>query len=520
MGRSMKRLKIESFGPPYFIAYRLICADQTESDASFGGELSQSRSFSSTLYVEVRYGDHHFDNTDLRYQGWHDSGSLDPYLLRRKLWWLTDQAYKGAVAGYLRKKARRLAHPEDEALDDFSVEPPVRAALPDLGPKLAPDKSGRLARYLSGLLSGRPSVYTSGVQLMESRGRRYLLTSEGTRIATTAETLPDYLLISAFSRADDGMGVADEVAWSFRGLRSLPSRSALARSADRLASEIGQKRSAPLQAPAAAPALLDPEFTGVLFHEALGHKLEGERQRDPEQSQIFKDLVGKRIIPRFLSLIDDPTLAAYAGSALHGHYAYDDEGVPAQRVVLVDHGVLRNFLMSRWPIKGFPRSNGHGRSDAYSRPTGRMAVLIVKAENPVPAAALRERLKKLARDQGRPYAFYLAGSFGGDNYTSRGEAQTLQVQPRLVYRVDAQTGAMTMVRGVRMVGTPLAVLNRIVAAGDDAKLANAYFCGAESGFVSVSQIAPSVLVSEVELQRLPENRARPPILPPPAPRKR
>jgi predicted Zn-dependent protease len=520
MDRSMKRLKLKSFGPPYFIAYRLETADQAETESSIGGEISRSRSFTSTLYVEVRYGDRRFDNTDLRYRGWHDSGSLNPDLLSRKIWWLTDEAYKGAVAGYLRKKARRLDHPEESRLDDFSAEPPVKASLRPRGPRLAPEKSSRLARLLSSVLLNAPEVYTSNVQIVESRSRRYLLTSEGTRIATPTENLPDFLMASAFSRAGDGMGVSDELAWTFRGLKSLPPQAVLLKAMDRLASETKQKSLAPLQPPAAAPALLDPEFTGVLFHEALGHKLEGERQRDPDQSQVFKDLVGKRIIPRFLSLIDDPTLASFAGTPLHGHYAYDDEGVPAQKVVLVDHGILRNFLMSRWPIQGFPHSNGHGRADAYSRPTGRMAVLIVKAEPPTPVKTLRDELLKIAQDQGKPYAFYLVGSFGGDNFTSREAPQTLQVQPRLIYRVNAKTGAMTLVRGVRMVGTPLAVLNRIVAAGDDATLANAYFCGAESGFVSVSQIAPSVLLSQVELQRTPEHRARPPILPPPAPGKR
>jgi hypothetical protein len=68
------------------------------------------------------------------------------------------------------------------------------------------------------------------------------------------------------------------------------------------------------------------------------------------------------------------------------------------------------------------------------------------------------------------------------------------------------------VRGIKMVGTPLVVLNRIIAAGNDQTLSNGFHCGAESGWVPVAQIAPSLLVSEVELQRLPEDRARPPIL--------
>ena len=213
-----------------------------------------------------------------------------------------------------------------------------------------------------------------------------------------------------------------------------------------------------------------------------------------------------------MSLWDDPTLAQYRGEPLHGYYEYDSEGVAAQRVVLVEKGILRNFLMSRWPVKGFPYSNGHGRSDINLRPTGRMANLIVHAEKSLPRAQLTRMLLKLVRKAGKPYGFLLVGAFGGENPTSREAAQTLEVRPRLIYRVDARSGKQTLVRGVSLVGTPLVVLNRIVAAGDDAKLANGFICGAESGYVPVSQIAPSVLVSEIEVQRLPEDRARPPIL--------
>ncbi|MBI3564328.1 MAG: hypothetical protein HY079_03935, partial [Elusimicrobia bacterium] len=241
---------------------------------------------------------------------------------------------------------------------------------------------------------------------------------------------------------------------------------------------------------------------------------EGQRQRDPHESQVFRDLVGKPILPAFLDVDDDPTLKSFKGAALHGSYDFDSEGTPARRVSLVEKGVLKGFLMSRWPVKGFPTSNGHGRSDWRSHPTGRMANLIVTAHGTVGLDELQRRLLALVRERGQNHGFLLVGSNGGENPTNRESAQTLEVRPRLVYRVDLD-GKRTLVRGVKLVGTPLAVLNRIVAAGDDATLADGFHCGAESGWVPVSQIAPSLLVSEVELQRLPEDRARPPILPSP-----
>ena len=213
--------------------------------------------------------------------------------------------------------------------------------------------------------------------------------------------------------------------------------------------------------------------------------------------------------------MDDPTLAEFQGEATHGYYRYDAEGVPARRVALVERGILRTFLMSRWPVKGFDRSNGHGRADHFRRPTGRMANLIVLAHESVPRASLKGRLRALCRAKGKPYGFLLQGSGGGENPNNRRQAQTLEVRPRRVIRVDAESGKETVVRGVKMIGTPLVLVNRIVAAADDPALANYYFCGAESGTIPVSQIAPSVLVSEVELQRVPDARARPPILPSP-----
>ena len=514
MGRSLERLKTGSFGPPYFIAYRLVTRRVLSLTASFGGiERRESRQW-STLYVEVRYGSRRFDNTDMSFQGWQGAGSLDPEVLREKLWWLTDKAYKEAVSGYLRKKADRATEFLEDEPDDFSVEAPTQAVSGE--GSFVPDepRARRLIAALSALLKAYPYVYSGTATLSLGLGRRYLVTSEGTRLATPAERLPDLLSVHAFTRAKDGMGLDDFRSWVFDGMGGLPPLKALKAAVRDMARELGRERRAPLQAPAAAPAVLDPEFSGVLFHEALGHKLEGQRQRDPRQGQIFKNLVGKRIIPPFLSVFDDPTLPSFGGEPLHGAYSFDSEGVPARAVTLVDHGVLRHFLMSRWPIKGFPFSNGHGRSDDHRRPTGRMAVLIVRADRPKPVKFLFKELRRRIKEEGKPYGFYLDGSFGGDNPTERSQAQTLQVKPRLLYRIYPD-GRRELVRGASMVGTPLAVLNEIVAAGTDEALSNAYFCGAESGFIPVSQIAPSLLLSTIELQRLPERRESLPVLPSP-----
>ncbi|MBI3549006.1 MAG: TldD/PmbA family protein [Elusimicrobia bacterium] len=513
MDRSLKSLRLDAFGPPYFLAYRLVNGEEVNISAAYGAVTKRGQDKSRALYVEARYGDHSLDNTDLEYNGWHSDAAEDPAVLRQELWNMTDSAYKAAVAGYLDKKAKKATELEVEKLTDFSMETPVTARRDQ--PSANFRWSAMVDRITAASREFRkfPFVNWSDATVAIRSARRYLLTSEGTRIATPQEYVPVILYITVWGQAPDGMQLMNETSWAARTEAELPDVETVRKKAAAVAAELGVLRGAPVQSAISAPVIMDPEFTGVFFHEALGHKLEGQRQRDPNESQIFRDRVGTHVIPDFLSVVDDPTMKEFKGQPLHGHYEFDDEGVLASRVVLVDRGVLKNFLNSRWPIKGFARSNGHGRSEKLSHPTGRMSNLMVLAHQPVPFEELKRRLLVLCRAENKPYGFILRGSHGGENPTNRRSAQTLEVQPRLVYRVDAKTGEETLVRGVKMVGTPLVVLNRIVAAGDDPALANPYFCGAESGSVPVNQIAPSVLVSEVELQRLPEDRSRPPILP-------
>ncbi|MBI5882873.1 MAG: TldD/PmbA family protein [Elusimicrobia bacterium] len=510
-------MRKEGFDPPYFLAYRLTDIRAMEVSASFGAITDDDAQESRVLYIEVRVGTRTLDNTDLGFQGWHVSAGDASESLRTQLWTLTDKAYKSAVAGYLEKKAKRATEFIAEPLDDFSVE----VSTVFTGPSPRSDLQGERGRLLellprlSAVFREYPYVYESQATARRRWSRRYLLTSEGTRIAAEGSHVPGVLHLSAMTRAPDGMRLDALAGFPYREWGDLPSEEALVEAVRRLARQLDEGRMAPVQPPMAAPVILDSEVTSVLFHEALGHKLEGQRQRDPAHSQIFKDLVGKRVIPEHLSFIDDPTLAVFQGTPVNGHYLFDEEGVPAQRVTLVDHGILKNFLMSRWPVKGFPNSNGHGRADAYRHPTGRMGTIIVVAHRPVSPAELERRLRELCRAKGKPYGFLLVGSFGGENPNLRRAAQTFEVSPRLIYRVDAATGARTRVRGVKMAGTPLVLLDRIVAAGDDAQLSNEFVCGAESGRVPVGQIAPSVLLSEAELQRIPEDRSVPPLLPSP-----
>jgi TldD protein len=257
-----------------------------------------------------------------------------------------------------------------------------------------------------------------------------------------------------------------------------------------------------------------PEAAGVFFHEALGHRLEGERQNDNKEGATFKGQIGKPILPGFLTVLDDPSLQRIGNTSLNGYYRFDDEGVVSRPVALVDHGVLRNYLKSRTPVKGAAQSNGHGRAEGTLDPIGRMANTIVRSDRRVPYAKLKQMLLDEIRRQKKAFGLIIADISGGQTNTTTYDFQAFKGMPRIVYRVDGKTGKEELVRGVEFVGTPIGSLNRIVAASDNTGVFNG-FCGAESGFVPVSTVAPAVLISEIELQRSRRAMERPPILPPP-----
>src|SRR6267378_7159877 len=231
----------------------------------------------------------------------------------------------------------------------------------------------------------------------------------------------------------------------------------------------------------------------------------------PRGGRSFKGQIGKPILPGFLTILDDPTLAQFGGVSLNGVYKYDDQGVRAQRTTLVDRGVLKTFLLSRAPVAGFSRSNGHGRSSPGRDPVARMANLIVQSDRTLSPAKLKEALIAEARRQEKPFGLLIRDVTGGNTDTSGYAYQAFKGQPRLVYKVDAKTGEETLVRGVEIVGTPLLSINKIIATGDDPRVFNGY-CGAESGFVPVSTVAPTILVSEIELQRSRKDSGRSPVL--------
>jgi predicted Zn-dependent protease len=322
------------------------------------------------------------------------------------------------------------------------------------------------------------------------------------------------LIIEAETRADDGMELLRVETFQAPAPDQLPREAELAAKIVKMAADLKALRAAPLAEPFAGPALLSGRAAAVFFHEVLGHRLEGHRQRDENEGQTFTKKVNQLVLPEFLTVVDDPTQHELAGIPLAGSYAFDDEGVPASRVVAIQDGVLKNFLTSRMPIKNFDRSNGHGRAQAGLMPTGRQGNLIVTSTRTVKDSDLRAKLIEEVKKQGKPYGLYFEDIQGGFTLTTRELPQSFQVLPVMVWRVYPDGRPDELVRGVDIVGTPLAALNRILLTGDTPHVFNG-ICGAESGSIPVAAVAPGMLFSEIEVQKRAHSRSRPPVLPPP-----
>ncbi len=507
---------------PYFLSYSVSDADQLSMASSFGAITGSHQSHRRIADVQVRLGAPAEDNT----HGDHRNSALttvplpltdDADAIARSLWFATNRGYARALDSFLKVKTEQQVRAREEDVSaDFSTEPAAHILLPPSPPLDAGDKvraawEQRL-RELSGLFIEYPDILFNTAALEASTETDYFVSSEGTRIATPTHVAR--LVIVARTRAADGMELFRAETFEADTLAHLPDQKTLAAKTIAMAKNLEALRIAPITEPFNGPAILSGRASAVFFHEVLGHRLEGQRQRGDEEGQTFTKLLGKPILPTFLSVADDPTLTTFEGHSLSGHYSVDDEGQPARRVDLIKDGVLDTFLMSRLPIASVSTSNGHGRAESGHMPTGRQGNLIVTSTKTVSEKQLRQLLIDEAKKQGKPYGLFFEDISSGFAVTTRRSPQAFSVMPLVVYRVFVDGRPDELVRGVSIVGTPQAALNRILATGDHQDIFNG-ICGAESGQIPVSAVAPAMLVSEIETQRLAQGNTRPPLLPPP-----
>ncbi|MFL5356734.1 TldD/PmbA family protein [Archangium sp.] len=525
--RNQQQLKLQNHDAPYFMSYQLKETEQSALTARYGAIFVDDTYHDRKLYVDVRVGSYDFDNSgpeEYEYFGGgrgssyvpNPDGPIDdsPLALRTSLWLVTDQKYKAALSQFLKKKGDNVYAVEDpKQPPSFSKEKPARYVQTPVAFPFDHDRWARVARDVSERFKAHPELFDSEVRVTADKVKRLFVSTEGSRIVTE-ETMYG-LHVSAVTRADDGQLLDDSRNYYAPTEAGLPDDKKIADAATKVIEELLALRKAPAIDPYTGPAILAPEAAGVLFHEAVGHRLEGDRQDGDGEGKTFKGQVGKQVLPPFISIVDDPTVRSLQGEPLNGFYEYDEEGVKGQKTVLVEKGVLRSYLLSRRPLEGFLLSNGHGRSQGTRKPVARMANLIADSTKQVDDVELKKQLIAEAKRQGKPYGLIIRDITGGNTNTSSYGYQAFKGVPRMVYRVDVKTGEESLVRGVEIVGTPLSSINRIMATGRKQGVFNG-FCGAESGNVPVSTVAPALLLQEIELQRAMEGKDRPPILMSPA----
>jgi len=522
LDRSFKVLGAQQ-PPAYFIGYTITDTQRAEVSGSNGALLSSSEARNRWLQVSVRTGTYTLDNThkvgEQRMPGGGPGTGVpidnDAEVVRRAIWLETDSQYRTAAEALIKIRSSKevKADTVEGHAPDFSHEQPHQSFEPEVSFTLDRTPWEEKVRAYTKAFRQSPDIVNSIVTFSALAQNSYLINTEGTKLQDGQIRYRLELFIQG--KATDGMNIERYYNFDWVDPKDTPSDKDVAAASATLTKEMEGLVKAPLNEPSVGPALLTGRAAAVFFHEVFGHRAEGHRQKDITEGQTFAKKVGEPILPDFLSIVDDPTLKKLGKEDLLGYYRFDDEGVSTHEVVLVDHGVLKNFEMSRSPLADFAHSNGHGRRQLGATPVSRQGNLIVKSNKAVSNAQLRAKLIELIKAQNKPYGLLIDDIAGGFTFTGRGQPQAFQVQPLVVYQVFADGRPDELVRGVDIVGTPLAALTKIVATGDTPEVFNGY-CGAESGSVPVSAAAPAILTSELEVQKKQADTDAPPILPPPA----
>ena len=515
--RNYTTLQQKADPKPYYLSYTVTDRQVTVLDASLGSIRIQNPQRQRTFDVSIRVGDAQLDNYH-RVQGargqftsgsgivWEDNRDA----IVRTLWRDTDRAYRAAAERLnLIRSNSEVRVADKDTSPDFTMLPPETDVQPLATAALGYGWDVKLKKW-SAAFRGHEAILTSNMTLSLAVDNRYFIDSAGTKLRHGRSFVR--LDVAGQAKAGDGMNLM-----LVRGVQGekegeLPADAVVEKLVQDLIQDLETLQRSPTADPFVGPAILSGRAAAVFFHEIFGHRMEGHRQKDEREGQTFTSQVGQQILPTFLSVISDPTVHKQGSQDLMGWYAYDDEGVRARPVTLVENGTLRNFLLSRSPIEGFPVSNGHGRKAPGNEVVSRQSNLLIRASQTMTDAQLREALLAEVKKQGKPYGLFFADISGGLTATGRAGLQAFTVIPLVVYRVFADGRPDQMIRGVDIVGTPLTSFAKIMAASDKPEVFNG-ICGAESGSVPVSAVSPALLVSEIETQRRAKADDRPPLLP-------
>lgn len=532
MKRNYEKLKNSGTAPLYFLAYRLYDTQFTKIAATNGALVEKPNDrVNRVLSIDLRVGSPKLDNTHfLRSDhsrppaNWDQSktkNSILPALgadipLQEAIWLRTDEAFKRAQSRFQSILASKdvLAAEEDQS-GDFTLQP---AQIYDSGIKKVDfDRKAWEEKVKEwSKLFNLPWIENSEVSLGSYPSVRYIVDTDGSRIVEQSEY---YVMFGhASTLTDDGMKLTLTDYEVHEDPSKLCSDEERVKRFKKLIDDLKELRSAPPAESFVGPAILSGRAAAVFFHETFGHRIEAVHAKSEVEGKTFVKKVGTQVMPTFINVIDDPTISDINGEFINGHYEYDDEGVKGQRAVLAKNGILTGFLMSRTPLQGFEKSNGHGRGAPGWNPMGRQANLIVSVDKKKQFSdqALRAMLIKEAKRQKKPYGLYFESISGGFTGTSSRSEQTYTITPLIVYKVFVDGRPDEMIRGAQLVGTPLAALEKIIAGGDTIGIFNGA-CGRESGHIRNCDASPAMLLQSIEIKRSAKTFEKKPILPDPTP---
>ena len=520
LDRNFTVLKDKGNPAPYFMGYSVTDSESNTLSASDGAISGENHGRARLLDITVRVGSPKFDNyrrINGQIPNFSSTSSIaledDPLAIRQAVWLNTNRVYRSASQRLIQIQAdEKLRAAATDGSDDFSVEKPqVFFEQPPALKFNTAEWTARLRR-LSAEFTKYPGALNSSITLQAERTMETLVTTEGTRVEQGR--LFSRIVITTAGKAADGMDLQTLETFETDDPARLPKDAEILAAVEKAGKNLQDLLVAPPSDPFVGPAILSGRAAGVFFHEIFGHRIEGHRQKDEAEGQTFTKSVDKQILPPFLSVVFDPTLREFQGTMLNGSYLYDDEGMKARRVPVVEDGVLKTFLMSRSPIDGFPASNGHGRRQPGAEVVSRQSNLFVNSSKQVSDKELRQMLIEEVKKQGKPYGLFFDQVTGGYTTTARCGLQAFTVIPLVVYRIYPDGRPDELIRGVSIVGTPLASFGNIVATSDKSEIFNG-ICGAESGSVPVAAISPALLVSSIEIQRKERSQDQPPYLPRP-----
>lgn len=514
--------------PPYYIAYRITDSQNGGIVSSFGSLIHSSSNRSRYLSTEVRVGDYSFDNSHpqedpygMGFNSFMGGRAVQlpredkPEAIQVAAWEHTQTAYRKALTDYKNAKSKRDSTAKNP-VPDFSKEQvtvyiePTPALLETIYDE---NKWIDRIKKISTPFLTNPHIVDGEVSMRVEVERKYFISSEGARIAQNRTYV--FLYISGSIRAEDGDVIPLHKSYYALTPAALPTDDVLLADVNKLITQLEKLRVAPLAEPYTGPAILYSHAAGVFFHEIFGHRVEGHRFKDQSDGQTFQGKIMEQVLPKTMSITFDPTRSHVNEQPLNGYYKFDDEGIEARKVKVVEKGVLKTFLMSRSPIQGFEKSNGHARTDGGSSPVSRQSNLIVESEKLVSMADLRKMLISECKKQKKKYGYLFMDVMGGFTTTDRFMPNAFNIFPTEVYRVYTDGRPDELVRGVDLIGTPLAMFAEIKATGDRSEVFTG-FCGAESGSIPVTATSPSLFVKRIETQKKPVTQIDKTLLPMPS----